>query len=113
MLAKYRQGYDVVYGQRNRRRAETWFKKITAWGFYRLMRAFVHPDLPTDTGDFRLMSRRCLDSLRTMRERHRFLRGMVTWVGFAQTAVRYDRASARPARPSTRSERCCGSPGSP
>lgn len=93
MLAKYQQGYDVVYGQRNRREGESCFKRVTAWAFYRLMRAFVHPELPTDTGDFRLLSRRCLDSLCTMRERHRFLRGMVAWVGFAQTAVRYDRAS--------------------
>ncbi|MGO9112921.1 MAG: glycosyltransferase family 2 protein [Thermoguttaceae bacterium] len=92
MLAKYCEGYDVVYGQRNRRVGETQFKRITAWAFYRLMRAFVHPDLPADTGDFRLLSRRCLDSLQTMRERHRFLRGMVAWVGFAQTAIHYDRA---------------------
>lgn len=92
MLAKYCEGYDVVYGQRNRRAGETWFKRVTAWGFYRLMRTFVHPDLPADTGDFRLLSRRCLDSLGTMREQHRFLRGMVAWVGFAQTAIRYDRA---------------------
>jgi dolichol-phosphate mannosyltransferase len=91
MLGLYRRGYDVVYGQRNRRVGETWFKKVTAWAFYRIMRTFVHPDLPPDTGDFRLMSRRCLDALRTMPEQHRFLRGMVAWVGFAQTAVRYDR----------------------
>jgi dolichol-phosphate mannosyltransferase len=92
MLVKYREGYDVVYGQRLHRAGETCFKRMTAWAFYRLMRALVHPDLPTDTGDFRLISRRCLDALHTMREQHRFLRGMVAWVGFAQTAVRYDRA---------------------
>jgi polyisoprenyl-phosphate glycosyltransferase len=91
MLAKYTEGYDVVYGQRNRREGETWLKLVTAWGFYRLMTAFVHPDLPPDTGDFRLISRPCLQALQSLREQHRFLRGMVTWVGFAQTAVRFDR----------------------
>ena len=70
------------------------------------MRTMVHPDLPADTGDFRLISRRCLDALRTMPEQHRFLRGMVAWSGFAQTAVRYDRPAARRARRSTRFARC-------
>jgi polyisoprenyl-phosphate glycosyltransferase len=92
MLDLYRKGYDVVYGQRARREGETWFKKVTAWGFYRVMRSFVHADLPADVGDFRLFSRRCLDALLAMPEQHRFLRGMVAWVGFAQTAVRYDRS---------------------
>lgn len=91
MLAKYLEGYDVVYGQRNRREGESWLKLFTAWAFYRLMTTFVHPELPQDTGDFRLISRRCLDALQSLREQHRFLRGMVTWVGFAQTAVRFDR----------------------
>ncbi len=91
MLEKYRAGYDVVYGQRASRDGESKFKLFTAWAFYRLMRSFVHRDLPADTGDFRLMSRACLDALKQMREVHRFLRGMVTWVGFAQTAVKYHR----------------------
>ncbi|MBI2567179.1 MAG: glycosyltransferase family 2 protein [Candidatus Schekmanbacteria bacterium] len=91
MLARYRDGYDVVYGVRASRLGETRFKRLTAWLFYRFMRAFIHPDLPADAGDFRLISRPCLDALKTMRETHRFLRGMVAWVGFAQTAVRYDR----------------------
>ena len=91
MLAKYEQGYDVVYGQRVRRDGETIFKRLTAWAFYRLMRTFVHRDLPADVGDFRLVSRRCLDAVRQMREMHRFLRGMFAWVGFAQTAVPYQR----------------------
>jgi len=91
MLARYREGYDVVYGRRRCRSGETAFKRGTAWLFYRLMRRFVHPDLPADTGDFRLLSRRCLDALRQMREVHRFLRGMVTWMGFRQTAVEFDR----------------------
>lgn len=92
MLAGYRQGYDVVYGQRASRKGDSLFKRLTAWGFYRFMRRFIHRDLPADTGDFRLISRRCLDALKSMRETHRFIRGMVAWVGFAQTAVVYQRA---------------------
>jgi len=91
MLAQYRQGYDVVYGQRTARDGESWPKRLTAWAFYRLMRLFLHPNLPPDAADFRLLSRPCLDALRTMRETHRFLRGMVAWAGFAQTAVPYHR----------------------
>lgn len=91
MIAKYREGFDVVYGQREERVGETAFKRVTAWAFYRLMKKLVHPDLPVDAGDFRLLSRECLDALQKMRETHRFLRGMVAWVGFAQTAVRYKR----------------------
>ncbi|MGH9677586.1 MAG: glycosyltransferase family 2 protein [Candidatus Acidiferrum sp.] len=91
MVERYRQGYDVVYGQRTSRAGETRFKLITAWAFYRIMRAFVHKDLPSDAGDFRLLSRRCLDGLKSMREVHRFLRGMVAWVGFAQIGVPYER----------------------
>jgi glycosyltransferase involved in cell wall biosynthesis len=91
MLARYREGYDVVYGQREERAGETSFKKFTAWAFYRLMKKLVHPDLPVDAGDFRLISRECLAALQSMRETHRFLRGMVAWVGFPQTAVLYKR----------------------
>ena len=93
MLLRYRQGYDVVYGQRSSRARESVFKRFTAWAFYRIMRTWVHPNLPVDCGDFRLISRRCLDVLRSMREQHRFLRGMVAWIGFSQIAVRYDRPS--------------------
>ncbi|HZZ42422.1 MAG TPA: glycosyltransferase family 2 protein [Tepidisphaeraceae bacterium] len=91
MIVQYRAGYDVVYGQRAGREGESAMKKLTAWGFYRFMRTFIHKDLPADAGDFRLVSRTCLDALKTMRETHRFLRGMVAWVGFAQTAVRFKR----------------------
>jgi dolichol-phosphate mannosyltransferase len=91
MLAEYCCGYDVVYGQRTKRKGETVFKRATAWVFYRLMRTLVHPNLPADAGDFRLISRRCLNALASMRETHRFLRGMVCWVGFPQTAVPYVR----------------------
>jgi polyisoprenyl-phosphate glycosyltransferase len=91
MVAEYRKGYDVVCGQRMARAGEGAFKKFTAWFFYRCMRAFILKSLPQDVGDFRLMSRRCTDSLRSMRELHRFLRGMVAWVGYPQTCVRYER----------------------
>ena len=92
MIARYREGYDVVYGQRKSRSGETPFKKLTAWLFYRLMRILVFEDLPVDTGDFRLISRPCLDGLRQLRETHRFLRGMVAWVGYPQIGVSYERA---------------------
>jgi len=92
MIERYCEGYDVVYGQRDERLGESWVKRFTAWAFYRLMRKMVHGDLPVDTGDFRLMSRPCLNALHEMRETHRFLRGMVAWVGFAQIGVRYQRS---------------------
>ncbi|MFT3916398.1 MAG: glycosyltransferase family 2 protein [Anaeromyxobacteraceae bacterium] len=93
MVAHYRDGYDVVYGQRAERAGESTFKRLTAWAFYRLMRRFVHAALPVDAGDFRLVSRRCLDTVLRMNEVHRFVRGMFAWVGYPQTAVRYARAA--------------------
>jgi polyisoprenyl-phosphate glycosyltransferase len=92
MIERYCEGYDVVYGQRDERLGENWFKRLTAWAFYRLMRRMVHSDMPVDTGDFRLMSRSCLNALHEMRETHRFLRGMIAWVGLPQTGVRYQRS---------------------
>jgi len=92
MLARYREGYDVVYGQRVARPGETAIKRLTAWAFYRLMRMAVDQRLPLDTGDFRLISRECLEGLQQLREQHRFLRGMVAWVGYPQCAVPYRRA---------------------
>lgn len=91
MVEQYCQGYDVVCGQRVARSGEGIFKKFTAWMFYRSMRIFFLKSLPPDVGDFRLMSRRCVDSLRAMRELHRFLRGMVAWVGYPQICVPYER----------------------
>jgi len=91
MISKYCEGYDVVYGQRLSREGESKFKRFTAWLFYRLMKAFVHPNLPADTGDFRLISRPCLNAVCSMHETHRFLRGMVAWVGFLQVSVQYHR----------------------
>lgn len=92
MIEKYREGYDVVYGRRMERKGETRFKLITAWAFYRLMRKLVHPELPTDVGDFRLVSSRFLREFSRVRESHRFLRGLIAWCGFPQTFVGYTRA---------------------
>jgi dolichol-phosphate mannosyltransferase len=91
MVQKWREGYDVVYGVRRSRAGETIFKKFTAAVFYRLLRAMLGIDIPVDAGDFRLMSRPVVLALRALRERHRFVRGMVAWVGFKQVAVKYDR----------------------
>jgi polyisoprenyl-phosphate glycosyltransferase len=93
MIERYCEGYDIVFGQRDKREGESAFKLFTAWAFYRLMRSIVYERLPVDTGDFRLMARDCLDGLRSMRETHRFLRGMVAWVGYSQFALKYRRES--------------------
>lgn len=92
MIDRYCQGYDVVYGQRVTRQGETGLKRLTAWLFYRLMSNLVYKDLPVDVGDFRLISRGCLNGLLQMRETHRFLRGMVAWVGYSQIGIPYERA---------------------
>jgi glycosyltransferase involved in cell wall biosynthesis len=92
MVAKWREGFDVVYGVRKRREGETMFKKATAAGFYRLLRSLTGVQIPVDAGDFRLMSRPVVIALRALRERHRFVRGMVAWVGFRQTGIYYDRS---------------------
>jgi dolichol-phosphate mannosyltransferase len=92
MVAKWREGFDVVYGQRASRDGETRFKKFTAAGFYRVLGRLSEVKIPMDTGDFRLISRPVADVIRDMPERHRFLRGMVAWAGFRQCALPYDRA---------------------
>ena len=92
MMAAWREGYDVVYGQRAVRHGETWFKRTTAAMFYRLIRRLTNIDIPVDTGDFRLMSRRVVEVLKQLEERNRFIRGMVAWIGYKQTAVKYERA---------------------
>jgi polyisoprenyl-phosphate glycosyltransferase len=84
-------GADVVYGVRRSRRGETAFKRATAHGFYRLLSRATEVDIPLDTGDFRLMSRRALDALLAMPEQARFIRGMVAWIGFKQVPFAYDR----------------------
>lgn len=91
MLAKWREGFDVVYGVRTKRIGETIFKRATASAFYRLMNAALGVKIPRDAGDFRLMSRPVVLTLRGLREKHRFMRGLVAWVGFRQTHVNYER----------------------
>ncbi|MEJ1974401.1 MAG: glycosyltransferase family 2 protein [Lacunisphaera sp.] len=91
MVAEWKKGADVAYGQRRTREGETAFKLFTAKIFYRILRGLTKSEIPADTGDFRLMDRRVVDVLRDMRERHRFIRGMVSWVGGKQVAVQYDR----------------------
>jgi dolichol-phosphate mannosyltransferase len=93
MLARWRDGADVVYGRRRHREGETWFKLATATAFYRLIRQLTTVNVPADTGDFRLMSRRAVEALRRLGERNRFVRGMVAWVGFRQEELLYDRAA--------------------
>ncbi|MFC7477470.1 glycosyltransferase family 2 protein [Dankookia sp. GCM10030260] len=93
LVAAWRSGFDVAYAQRRSRAGETWLKKATASAFYRLMARIGGPvRLPADTGDFRLMSRRAIDALLQLRERHRFMKGLFAWVGFPACAVPYDRA---------------------
>jgi dolichol-phosphate mannosyltransferase len=91
LVAKWREGHDVVYARRTRRKGETRLKLFTAAAFYRSLRALTNVDIPPDVGDFRLISRRVADELRAMREKDRFVRGLVSWVGFRQTSVMYER----------------------
>ncbi|MFO1067146.1 MAG: glycosyltransferase family 2 protein [Geminicoccaceae bacterium] len=91
LVAKWREGYDVVYAQRIVRRGETWLKKATARGFYRLMTFFGDVALPENVGDFRLLSRRATNAVCSLRERHRFMKGVFTWIGYRQVAVPFDR----------------------
>jgi dolichol-phosphate mannosyltransferase len=93
MIAKWREGFEVVYAIRSEREGETWFKLATASLFYRLIYRITDVDIPMDTGDFRLLDHKVVQVMRQMRERHRFLRGMSVWVGFKQTGVQYKRAA--------------------
>lgn len=97
-LAKFREGYDVVYATRRRRAGESRFKLLTAALFYRTIRRLTNVSIPVDTGDFRLMSKRVVSALRNSRERHRFIRGLVSWVGYKQTGIEYDRAERHSGR---------------
>ena len=92
MVAKWREGFHVVYGQRAERSGETRFKLWTAKAFYRLINRLSEVPIPLDTGDFRLMDRSVVDALNRMREKHRLLRAMTSWVGFRQAGVPYSRA---------------------
>ncbi|GAB4451465.1 MAG: glycosyltransferase family 2 protein [Anaerolineales bacterium] len=93
MVKKWREGYEVVYAVRAEREGESWFKLWTASLFYRLIARITDVKIPLDTGDFRLMDRKVVNVLKSMRERHRFPRGMSAWVGFRQVGVEYKRAA--------------------
>ncbi|MHB1384367.1 MAG: glycosyltransferase family 2 protein [Bellilinea sp.] len=93
MISKWREGVEVVYAVRADREGETWFKKLTAALFYRIIFSITDVKIPMDTGDFRLMDRKVVNVMKTMREHHRFLRGMSAWVGFRQEGVTYNRAA--------------------
>ncbi|MFC6222101.1 glycosyltransferase family 2 protein [Hymenobacter artigasi] len=92
LYAKLQQGYDVVYAKRRSRQGESYAKKLTAKLFYRILARITRVSIPVDTGDFRIISRRIVLTLRQMPEQHKFLRGQIAWVGFRQTFVEYDRA---------------------
>ncbi|MBN4000511.1 glycosyltransferase family 2 protein [Nostoc sp. LPT] len=91
MVEKWRQGYQVVYAQRTQRLKEGWFKRFTAYFFYRILKKLADVEIPTDTGDFCLMDRQIVDILNSMPERTRYIRGLRSWVGFQQTAIRFER----------------------
>lgn len=93
MIEKWRSGAEVVYAVRGEREGETWFKKFTASLFYRIIYSITDVKIPMDTGDFRLMDRKVVNVMNSMREHHRFLRGMSAWVGFKQESVEYKRAA--------------------
>ncbi len=91
LIERWRDGYDVVYAQRTARAGERWLKRATAAAFYRLINRVSDTPIPPDTGDYRLLSRRAVDALGGLRERHRFMKGLYSWVGFRQVAVPYRR----------------------
>ncbi|MEM4168983.1 MAG: glycosyltransferase family 2 protein [Thermoproteota archaeon] len=91
MILKWREGYDVVYATRIERDGESWLKRLTAYLFYRVAGRIMPIAIPRDTGDFRLMTRRVVEVLKTMRESNRFMKGLFAWVGFPSTAVYYRR----------------------
>ena len=92
LVAKWREGNDVVFARRLEREGETFLKRLTAYGFYRALNAIADRPIPADVGDFRLMSRRAVDALLRLRERHRFMKGLYSWIGFRQAEVPYVRA---------------------
>lgn len=91
MIKKWEEGYDVVYGRRVRRKGETFFKRVTAKVFYRFLRSLSEVDMPVDAGDFRLLDRKVITALQSLPEHNRYVRGLVSWVGFKQTYVDYVR----------------------
>lgn len=91
LVAKWKEGHDVVHAQRRNRAGDSALKKILAAGYYRFLTRISEVELPIDVGDFRLISRKAADAIKLLRERHRYIRGMMCWVGFHQTTIQYDR----------------------
>ena len=91
MIVEWRSGYDVVYAQRTSRAGESVFKKTTAHLFYRVIQRLSRVNIPRDVGDFRLLSRRAVDALASLREQHRFMKGLFAWIGYPQKAIHYER----------------------
>ena len=91
MYEKMKQGFEVVYARRRSRKGEHFLKKVTAKLFYRILTSITHISIPLDTGDFRIMHKKVVDVLKTMPEQDKFLRGQISWIGFNQTFVEYDR----------------------
>ncbi|NMM62915.1 glycosyltransferase family 2 protein [Clostridium sp. P21] len=91
MIKKWKEGYEVVYGKRAKREGETFFKKFTAKAFYRILKSMTSVDIPVDTGDFRLIDRKVCDALIALPEKNRYVRGLVSWVGYKQTCVEFVR----------------------
>lgn len=98
MLARWREGYQIIYAQRRHRVGESAFKKTTSWLFYRVLNWLSDIEIPMDVGDFRLIDRKVLEGLRQCRETDRFVRGLVAWTGFKSTAVQYDRPARKAGR---------------
>jgi dolichol-phosphate mannosyltransferase len=93
MVARWREGFEVVHAVRITRAGESWFKRATAAAFYQVLRKLTAIDIVANAGDFRLLDRRAADALKSLRERNRFVRGLSSWIGFRQAVVRFDRAS--------------------
>lgn len=91
MIEKWKEGYDVVYGKRTKREGETFFKKFTAKMFYKVLKSMTNINIPVDTGDFRLIDRKVCDALVSLPEKNRYVRGLVSWVGYKQTSVEFVR----------------------
>lgn len=91
MIAKWREGYDVVYATRRSRQGESWLKQFTAQKFYRTIQRLTPVEIPPDTGDFRLMDRKVVEALKKLPETNRFMKGLFSWVGYQQTSILYDR----------------------
>ena len=92
MMELWRQGYDVVYGKRKAMKGRDLLKKFTAKSFYRILRSLTDINIPVDTGDFRLIDRRVCEALKQLPERSRYVRGLMSWVGFKQTAIEFERS---------------------